>query len=304
MALGTPASIDDLEAFVTRIRGGRPPTADLLRDLRARYAAIGGRSPLLEISWAQARGVAARLGARRAEPAVRAYVGMKHSQPFIADAVAQMRADGIRRAIALPLAPHPSALTTEDYAAITRRAVAESGGGIALEVVPAWHLHPTFLACLATRVLAALGTLPEDERTRTAVIFAAHSLPLRVVERGDRYPGAVEATARAVAERVGLRHWHLAWQSAGRTGEPWLGPDVSEVFPLLARTGTRAVVLCPCGFVSDHLEVLYDIDIHYRGLADDLGLRLVRTASLNDDPLFLDALADVVRLQLAEPHAA
>lgn len=304
MALGTPARIDDLEAFVTRIRGGRPPTAELLRELRARYAAIGGRSPLLEITWAQARGVEARLNARRTGRPVRAYVGMKHAAPFITDAVSAMRADGIGRAVGLPLTPHPSALTTEDYAAIAQRAIAESGGGIALEVVPTWHLHPAFLACLATRVLAALAAAPEDERRRTAVIFTAHSLPLRVVERGDPYRDAVEATARAVAERAALRHWHLAWQSAGRTGEPWLGPDVSEVLPLLAGTGTRAVVLCPIGFVSDHLEILYDIDIHYRRLADDLGLRLVRTASLNDDPLFLDALADVVRRRFAERNAA
>ena len=296
MAMGTPASLDEIDAFYARIRG-RPPAPELVRDLRARYAAIGGRSPLLEITRAQAEGVASRVG-------LRAYLGMKYSSPFISEAVRAMRDDGVRRAVALPLAPHAAQVTSSDYATMARRAIAASGGGIELKLVRPWHLHPTFLAALAARLVAALEEFPRDERDAIPVLFTAHSLPLRVVERGDPYPHAVRATARALADRCALREWHVAWQSAGRTGEPWLGPDVSEVLPAVARTGVAGVVVAPIGFVSDHLEVLYDVDVQHRGIAASLGLRLVRTASLNDEPLFLDALAEVVRVHLEERGAA
>ncbi len=296
MAMGTPASVDEVESFYTRIRG-RPPTPALVRDLRGRYAAIGGRSPLLDITRAQAEGVAARLAAR-AGTLVSAYVGTRYAPPFIADAVAAMRADGVRRVIGLALAPHPSALTTEAYAAQARRAIAEAGGGIAFEMAEDWHLHPGFLACLAARANAARRTFAPAERVLVPVLFTAHSLPVRVVEAGDPYPGAVRATADAVAHRLELARWHLAWQSASPTGEAWLGPDVATALGEIARLGVPGVIVCPVGFVADHLEVLYDIDVLYRRVAESLGLRLARTASLNDDPAFLDVLADAAGRRL------
>ena len=303
MAMGTPAGLEDVEAYYTHIRGGRSPAPALVEELRARYAAIGGRSPLLEISRAQAEGVAARLARLTGTP-VRAYLGMKHSAPFVADAVAAMRADGVRRALGLALAPHPSALVSDEYRAHALRAIAAGGGEIAFEMIAPWHLHPGFLACLAGRARAALAAFPAAERERVHLLFTAHSLPLRVVSAGDPYPGAVRATAGAVALRVGHPRWSVCWQSAGRTPEPWLGPDVAAVLPELAATGSAGVVVCPIGFVADHLEVLYDIDVQARAIADGLGLRLERARSMNDDPVFIAALADVAEAALARPVPA
>lgn len=302
MAMGSPATLDDVEAFYTRIRG-RPVAPELVANLRARYAAIGGRSPLLEITRAQAAGVATRLGAL-ARDVVRAYVGTRYAPPFVGEAVATMRADGVRRAIGLALAPHPSPLTTGAYEAAAREAIADTGGGIAFTMAADWHEHPGFIACLASRVAAARAAFPPSDRVFVPVVFTAHSLPLRVAHAGDPYPGAVRATAEAVARRLWLEPWHLAWQSASPTGEPWLGPDVASVLTDLARLKVPGVVLCPVGFVADHLEVLFDVDIQYRRVAEGLGLRLVRTASLNDDPAFLDVLAEAAGWRLGSPAGA
>jgi protoporphyrin/coproporphyrin ferrochelatase len=294
MAYGTPRSIEDIESYYTDIRGGRPPPPELLEELTGRYRAIGGRSPLLEITRAQAQGISGRLG-------IPAYLGQKHAAPFVADALALMAGDGIERAAGLVLAPHYSSMSVGDYARRAEVAAESAGWEGKLEMIESWHLEPGYLDLLTARVGDALGGLEEGARDRATVVFTAHSLPERILAASDPYADQLQQTAEAVAGKAGLEHWRIAWQSAGRTEDPWLGPGVLEVIAELAEAGAPAVVVCPCGFVSDHLEVLYDIDIEAAGLAAQLGIGLVRTASPNVDPDFLDMLAEVVRRALNPP---
>lgn len=291
MAYGTPSGPDQIEAYYTDIRGGRPPTPELLAELTERYEAIGGRSPLLEITRAQAIGLQERVG-------LPTYLGMKHADPRIPAAVEQMKADGIRRAIGLVLAPHYSAMSVGDYEQRVLRAADEIGWTGSLHMIESWHLEPGYIDLLVERVDYAFRTLTKDVRRDSTVVFTAHSLPERILEAGDPYAGQLRETGEAVADRMGLESWQIGWQSAGRTRDPWIGPDILEVIASLAAAGKRGVVVCPCGFVSDHLEVLYDVDVEGKQVAAELGLELERTASPNDDPKFLDALASVVRKKL------
>jgi ferrochelatase len=288
MAYGTPRSLDEVEAYYTDIRGGRRPPPDRLQELTDRYRAIGGRSPLFEITTAQAEGVSKRVG-------MPAFVGFKHASPFIPDAVKAMAAEGVTRAVGLVLAPHYSAMSVGDYERRARRGAEEAGWTGELNMIESWHLEPGYIELLADRVRASLTSLPEESRAGAVTVFTAHSLPERIVSANDPYPEQLRETAAAVAERAGLEHWEVAWQSAGRTDDKWLGPDILDVIEDLAGRGVTGVVVCPCGFVADHLEVLYDIDIEARELADKLGVALARTASPNNDPAFLDMLATVFR---------
>lgn len=298
MAYGTPDGPDDLEAFYTDIRRGRPPSPELLAELRERYAAIGGRSPLLEITRAQAHGLEQVLTARGVRATVA--VGMRHWTPTIEDGVADLVGAGVDRVVAVVLAPHYSRMSVGAYAARARAAAEAAPVPLPLTVVPSWHLEPDHLAFLAGAVEAALGELPADARAGAHVLFTAHSLPERILADGDPYPGQLRETAAAVAERAGLTRWSIAWQSAGRTADPWIGPDVLDVLPGLAEHGATGVVVCAAGFVADHLEVLYDLDIEARGRAAELGLPFARAASPNDDPLLVSALADVVLARVRE----
>lgn len=291
MAYGTPKDLDDVEAYYTDIRHGRPPPPELLEELTQRYRAIGGRSPLLEITTVQARKIGESAG-------LPSYVGQKHAEPSIPDAVAAMADDAIERAAGLVLAPHYSTMSVGDYERRARTAAEEVGWKGKLEMVRSWHLEPGFIALLADRVTLALKSISEGARPEAVVVFTAHSLPERILQKNDPYPQQLAETAEAVADMAGLAHWQVGWQSAGRTEVPWLGPDILEVLPDLARAGAPAVVVCPCGFVSDHLEVLYDLDIEAAELAQELGIEFARTASPNDDPVFIDMLADVVRKTL------
>ncbi|MCL6452555.1 MAG: ferrochelatase [Alicyclobacillus sp.] len=300
MAYGTPRSLDEVEAYYTHIRHGRPPTPELLQQLIARYEAIGGTSPLNEITQAEADGIQARLHALRPE-VYQVYLGMKHAHPFIGDAIRQMADDGIRRAVTLVLAPHYASMSVGAYQAAAADAAAPLG--VALCHIDHWYDVPAFLDLLADRVQEALQRFPAPERVH--VVFTAHSLPQRILAAGDPYPEQLRATGQAVGERLGLRDVSFGWQSAGRTPEPWLGPDILEILRSLAAAGKRDVLICPAGFVSDHLEVLYDIDIECQALARDLGMHLERTASLNADPRFLDILAAQIdrRARAEEAHA-
>ena len=291
MAYGTPRGLDDVEAYYTDIRHGRPPSPELLDELRGRYEAIGGRSPLLELTLAQAQGVSQRVGAP-------AYVGQKHAPPSIADAVEEMKNDGIERAVGLVLAPHYSTMSIGDYARRAHKAAEETRWAGKLEMIESWHLEPGYIDFLAREVDKALESLPTETSGRTVVLFTAHSLPERILQAGDPYPGQLEETGRAVAEKASLERWEIGWQSAGRTDVPWLGPDLLEILERLATEEVSGVVVCPCGFVADHLEVLYDIDVEAQKVAHDLDLALVRTASPNTDEQFLDTLATVVRSAL------
>ncbi|HEX2058670.1 MAG TPA: ferrochelatase [Actinomycetota bacterium] len=289
MAYGTPRGLDDVERYYTDIRHGRPPARELLEELTARYEAIGGRSPLYEITEAQ------RLGLEKRLDGVPTYLGQKHSPPFIADAVRAMAADGIDRIVGLVLAPHYSKMSVGDYRRRALLARDEVGLDAPVDVVESWHLEPGFVSFLAARVRDAVERLSPEARRRHVVVFTAHSLPEAILRGGDPYPEQLRETADAVAAAAGVAEHTMGWQSAGRTDDPWLGPDVLEVLEGVARDGARGAVVCPCGFVSDHLEVLYDVDVECARAAEQLGIELVRTESPNDDPVFLDVLATVVR---------
>jgi ferrochelatase len=296
MAYGTPATPDDVEAYYTHVRRGRPPTPELLADLRRRYDAIGGTSPLRQRTEAQAAGVRSALDSvsrseGRSGPGFRVELGMKHSAPFVEDGVAALAAAGVHRAVGLVLAPHYSALSVGEYVERARKAAASTGTGMTF--VESWHLEPGYLDLLAGFVRETVARLAPDAPVH--VLFTAHSLPARILLTGDPYPRQLRETAEAVAARAGLDHWSVAWQSAGRTPEPWIGPDLLAVLPELAADGVRGVVVCAAGFVSDHLEVLYDLDVEAAGVARELGLAFARTASPNDHPAFCATLADVVR---------
>jgi protoporphyrin/coproporphyrin ferrochelatase len=293
MAYGTPASLDDVEAYYTHILHGRPPPPEAVKELTRRYEAIGGRSPLLEITTAQAEAIGKAAG-------VPAYVGQKHAAPFIDDAVEAMARDGIERAVGLVLAPHYSSMSVGDYERRARAAAAASGWDGKLEMVKSWHLEPDFISITADRVRRAMDGLSAGTRNDAVVVFTAHSLPERILQKNDPYSDQLAATGAAVAKTAGLKRWQVGWQSAGATDTPWLGPDILEVLPELAEEGAPAVVVCPCGFVADHLEVLYDLDIEAAGLARELGIEFARTASPNDDPAFTGMLAHVVRRAIGD----
>jgi ferrochelatase len=290
MHYGTASGPDDVERYYTDIRGGRAPSPEAVEDLRRRYAAIGNTFPLNRITREQAGALEGELNAL-AGGRFRVYVGAKHSPPFVGDAVRRMAEDGIRFGVGLVLAPHYSKMSVGGYIERARKARPAS---LELTFVESWHLHPAFLEVLTDRVAAALEQLTDDERAEALVIFTAHSLPARIVDEGDPYPEQIRETGQAVAARLGLERWTTGWQSAGRTPEPWLGPPLDELVEKAAAAGHTSVVVVPCGFVADHLEILYDVDIEARQAADRAGIRLVRTESMNADPAFIRALADVV----------
>jgi ferrochelatase len=297
MAYGTPSGPEDLEAYYTHIRGGRRPPPELLADLRERYEAIGGRSPLLEITRAQASGLRHALRAA-GHGDVRVAVGMKHSPPFIEDAVGELVAAGVEHIVGLVLAPHYSRMSVQQYGDRIQAALAAEGGGeTRCDLVQSWATEPGYVRYLEAAVADALAGLG-PAAAGAEVVFTAHSLPQRILATGDPYPGELRATAEAVARAAGLERWSIAWQSAGRTSEPWIGPDVLEVLPRLVAAGATGVVVCPAGFVADHLEVLYDLDVEAAAEALTLRLPFARTAAPNADPAFTATLARVVAARL------
>ncbi|HZT65911.1 MAG TPA: ferrochelatase [Acidimicrobiales bacterium] len=293
MSYGTPATAADIEAYYTDIRRGRPPSAEQLADLRRRYEAIGGLSPLAARTAAQAEGIQASLDAGH-PGRFRVFRGDKHATPFIEDGVAAMAGAGVSAAVGVVLAPHYSALSVGEY--LARAAEACAGAALAFHPVRSWHLAPSLIDALTARLRVALGRVvaagvdPAD----VEVLVTAHSLPRRILETGDPYPEQVRQTGEAVARAAGVGRWRQAWQSAARTPEPWLGPDVTEVIRALPGEGARGVVVAPVGFTSDHLEILYDLDVDARRVAADAGLAFERTESLNDDPGLCAAVAAAV----------
>jgi ferrochelatase len=302
MAHGTPAQPAEIGPFFTRIRHGRPPDPAELAELERRYDAIGGASPLAERTAAQVAGISRILEARRPGRYTVAF-GAKHTSPLIEDTAVGLR--GHDRVIGLVLTPHASSMGSHEYLDRARLAIGESAEFVA---IGAWYGRPALVALLAARVRAALGEAAARGAARPRVIFTAHSLPERIRAAGDTYPDQLVESARLVAEQAGLSGWEVAWQSApARARDPWLGPDVRDVVRRLASDEGRAagsatgadgaldaVVVCPIGFVADHLEVLYDLDVEVAGVAAGCGLSYVRTESLNDDPAFLDVLSDVI----------
>ena len=281
MAYGSPATAEDIRPYFEDIRGGRPVSDEAVAGLAQRYRRIGGRSPLEDVTEAQRAALERELG-------VPVFVGMKHWRPRIAEAVESALTGGATRILGLVLAPHYSRLSVGEYRERLEAAVA---GRAELELVESWHDHEPFLDVLADRVRG----------TDAWVVFTAHSLPARILADGDPYREQLLETSRLVAERAGLDGWSFAFQSASPTREPWLGPDILDELGRLHEAGVRSVLVAPVGFVSDHLEILWDLDVEARERAAVLGLQLERIESLNDDPTFIRALGALVEERLAVP---
>ena len=293
MAYGGPRSLDEVEAYYTDIRGGRKPSPESLADLMRRYERIGGLSPLPEITQRQAEALGVALEA--ASPGTyRTYVGMKHWHPFIREAIEQVVADGADRVVGLALAPHYSGMSIGGYEKRLLAAQAAVGGTFELTMIPYWYDDPGFVAYSAANLTAALGDWDRADPS-TRVIFSAHSLPERILAEGDPYRDQLLASSGLIADAAGVRHWGFAFQSQSHTGEPWLGPDVLTSLEAFAAEGGKRVVVAPIGFVADHLEVLYDVDVECVEAAATLSIDLRRTASPNDDPRFIQVLAGVVQ---------
>jgi ferrochelatase len=291
MAYGTPDSLDSVEPYYTHIRRGRRPAPELVEDLKERYRLVGGQTPLLEITEATRRGLEERLNAR-GEGTFRVILGMKHWHPFIEEGVRRLDEEGIGRAVGLVLAPHYSGMSVAGYFEYIEEAQKRLGTEIALAPITSWHLHPPYLQALVDRVRTRLSEFPQGEAVM--VVFTAHSLPQRILTEGDPYQEQLLETSRALASMLDLDHWTFSYQSAGQTGEPWLGPDLVETVERLADEGERNILVVPIGFVSDHLEILYDIDHEAQAAARQRGITLKRIESLNASPDFVEGLADLV----------
>lgn len=294
MSYGTPESLEQIEAYYTHIRRGQPPTPEQLQELSDRYEAIvGGVFPLRENTNNQVKALQEHLERNYPQLQFQCYQGLKHTEPFIEDGVRQMAADGIQEAIGIVLAPHYSVMSVGSY---IKRAQEETvKHRLTIHFVRNYHLHPLLIRALSDRLNDALARFTETRKDEIRVIFSAHSLPEKILEMNDPYPSQLLGTSRAISAETGITNWQFAWQSAGRTATPWLGPDILEVLRSIYREEqVRFVIISPIGFVSDHLEVLYDIDIEAMKLAGELGIHLERTASLNTDPLYIQVLGDSV----------
>ena len=280
MAHGTPESVDQIPDYLRLVRGGREPSVELIEEITRNWNAIGGRSPLTDITRQQGEALQARLAADGLDVPV--FVGMRNWHPFIADAIREIVLTGARRIVGIPMAPQFSTLSVQKYMDAAKAALPE---GTEFSCVRSFHVHPLLIDAFADRVRA------ERPRTDEDIVFTAHSLPQRVAAAGDPYPNEVMATATAVASRCGIASFQTAYQSAGRTPEPWLGPDLSELVRQRARAGVRNMLVVPIGFVCDHTEILFDIDVQAAGAAREVGLELRRTQSLNTSAIFIRALA-------------
>jgi ferrochelatase len=298
MAYGAPTSLDEIPGYLADIRSGRPTPAAVVDEITENYRAIGGGSPLLEVTRRQVDALAGQLG-----DGYRCYLGMRHWSPWIEEVVGEMVDDGITHAVGLVLAPQFSALSVARYQQKVADGLELRRGRIDVEHVSSYHDAPGLVEAFAARVHEGLLRWPEEERGRVHVVFSAHSLPERVLADGDPYDMQCRETARLVAERAGIPdgRWSWSYQSAGRTPEPWAGPDLGEHLVALAGEGVGDVVILPVGFVSDHVEILFDIDHRAAEIAAGLGMRLERPPALNDDPVFVAALAELVRAKVQVP---
>jgi ferrochelatase len=289
MAYGGPDNIDEVEPYLLDVRGYRPTAPEIIHEVRERYREIGGRSPILEQTCAQAAALELALNVDHDD--FKVFVGMRHWHPYIKDTLAEMQADGVERAVGLVMAPHFSRMSIEAY----YKRIEEAGSSIQIERIDDWHLLPGYLDTLAERVRAALLRFPESVRAQVPVIFSAHSLPERILSWNDPYPRQLQETTAALVERLGAQPHDFAYQSAAISNEPWLGPEVGQKIKEYAAQGVRHILLCPIGFVCEHVEILYDIDIVYQKLSKSLGLQLERIEMLNAAPAAISGLAEVVR---------
>jgi ferrochelatase len=293
LAYGTPETLDDVEPYYTHIRGGRPPSPEALENLRERYRLIGGRTPLLDLTKSVAEQLQARFD-RDVPGQYKVYLGMKHWHPFIGDVVRQMLADGIEQVVAVVLAPHYSRYSLEGYRKYITKALEQNEREWQLTFIESWHDHPDFHRLIADRIEQQLNLFDPADRDQVTLLFSAHSLPEKIVTMADPYPELLHSSAAAVAHVLGRDEWRFCYQSAGQTGEPWLGPDILDYLDELHAEGVRQIVSAPFGFVADHLEVVWDIDTEAQQKAAELGMILRRIEMPNADPEFVDLIEKIV----------
>jgi protoporphyrin/coproporphyrin ferrochelatase len=298
MAYGTPRSEAEIEPYYTHIRRGRKPSPEALQDLTERYEAIGGVSPLAKITEEQAYGLQDTLNNMYDDIEFKSYIGLKHIDPFIEDAVQQMKADGIEEAVGIVLAPHFSTFSVKSY---NNRAQAETEkiAGPSFKFIDSWYDEPKFIDYWVKEITKVYEAMPQEEKESAALIVSAHSLPEKIIAMGDPYPKQLEDTAALIAEEVSFKNVFVGWQSEGNTPDPWIGPDVQDLTRDLYKAhGYKAFVYAPLGFVADHLEVLYDNDYECKVVTDELGVSYYRPEMPNAKPEFLDCLATVVSKRL------
>lgn len=299
MAYGTPNKEEDIESYYTHIRRGRKPSEESLEDLRSRYQAIGGLSPLARITDEQAAALCDRLNAVQDDIEFKMYLGLKHIEPFVEDGVEAMKKDGITEAVSIVLAPHFSTFSVKSYNG--RAAEAAEKAGISLTSVESWYKEPKFLQYWSEKVSAAFAEMSEEERAKSCLIVSAHSLPEKIIANGDPYPDQLKETADLIAHAAGVENYEIGWQSAGQTPEPWIGPDVQDLTRELHDVkGYNSFVYTPVGFVADHLEVLFDNDYECKVVCDEIGATYRRPEMPNVQPMFIEGLANVVMNKLAE----
>ncbi|WML55086.1 ferrochelatase [Neobacillus sp. PS3-12] len=300
MAYGTPEKEEDLERYYTDIRHGQKPSAELLTDLRDRYEAIGRISPLAKITREQAAKLEKHLNETQDEIEFKMYLGLKHIEPFIEDAVTKMHEDGMEEAVSLVLAPHFSTFSVKVYNE-RAKAAAEKIGGPNIITIDSWYKEPKFISFWSKMIQQVYDRMPAEERADSMLIFSAHSLPEKILQFQDPYPEQLQETADLIAESAGILNYTVGWQSAGKTPDPWLGPDVQDLTrELFKEHPYKAFVYAPVGFVCNHLEVLYDNDIECYAVTDDLGTAYYRPKMPNANEEFIDVLSTVVLKKLAE----
>jgi protoporphyrin/coproporphyrin ferrochelatase len=299
MAYGTPYKEEDLERYYTHIRRGRKPSEEMLQDLRDRYDAIGGISPLATITKDQADALKDALNEKQEEIEFKVYLGLKHIEPFVEDAVAQMAKDGIEEAVSIVLAPHYSTYSVKSY---NGRAKEEADKhGISFRSVESWYDASGFIDYWKGVIEAEYSKMDEAEKEKACLIVSAHSLPMKILQDGDPYPNQLQKTAELISEATGITQYEIGWQSEGNTPDPWLGPDVQDLTSdLYNEKGYRSFVYAPVGFVSDHLEVLYDNDYECKVVCDEVGANYYRPQMPNTHPKFIQTLAEVVMDKVKE----
>lgn len=293
MAMGGPDCLENVEPFLLDVRGGRPTPPELVEEIRERYRATGGKSPAVGITKEVARKLERRLnGSGNAR--YRVYVGLRHWHPFIKETYAELLKEDPEQVIGLCMAPQRSSLSTGAYQKKVEEARSAFQSTVPVSYVGSWHRHPRLIAAIAANIQEGLLKFPADVRATVPVLFTAHSLPERIVAMKDPYPEEVKGTVEAVTGMLGDRPTRFAYQSQGRSSEPWLGPTVESGLDALHREGHRHVLVAPIGFICDHVETLFDIDIELKQLATSKGIHLERMAMLNDSPALVEVLADVL----------
>ena len=293
MAYGGPESLAEIPGYLADIRNGRVTTPAVLEEITNNYRQIGGKSPLMEFTTQQVKAIKMHLDPDQ----FKVYLGMRHWSPWIEEVVGQMIEDGITQAIALVLAPHYSKLSVAKYHAKISDGLEMYRGQIEFQYIDSYHDAPKLIEAFANRVEDGLSRWPESERNNVHVIFSAHSLPVRIIKMGDPYDKQLRETAVLIAQKAGLpdSRWSWSYQSAGKSPEPWLGPQLEDYIPELAAKGVKNIVSIPVGFVCDHVEILYDIDIQAQEAAQANGVRLERPPALNGDPLFIETLVEQIQ---------